>query len=365
MRGVAKNSGILFSAVLFSGCYTVKQGYHQARLLTRARSISTVLQEKLETPERLEKLRRVPQILAFAENSLGLIPGNSYRSYVSLREPAVTYVVQAASKRKLEQKTWWFPVVGKQPYLGFFTRSDAEEFQRSLVEEGFDTSLGGVQAFSMLGYFSDPVYSSMLDGNSIAELAEVLIHEIAHSTLYVAGYPSFNENFANFVGVKGAAQFLDANPDIGLNSQTYLSEVERNGNAQKRFGEYLRLVKLRLEKFYERAQGNNGNRMEEQEFLRIRESEFASISKDYSVFMNGVEKGTSYERSFAQGRVNNAVVLGYALYEAHSDLFERIFALSRGDVREFLKVVKSCVEGKHDSEEALWQRVRSCGEKVL
>jgi predicted aminopeptidase len=349
---------------LVSGCYTIKQGYQQVRLLQSAEPVSRVVAERKETHDRLEKLRWVPQIVSFAEKSLRLKVNGNYEKYVALKGSSVTYIVQAAQKRRLEQKKWWFPFVGEQPYLGFFEKKDAESFQKKLVEDGFDTALGGVQAFSLLGYFPDPVYSSMLDGNNVPQLAEVIIHEIAHSTLYLPGMPSFNENFANFVGSKGALLFLEAHAEIRDASSGFLNDSQRNAEAQRLFGIYLQQAKASLQKFYEDA-ATNASLGNEAAFLEARQKEFDKISTGYLAHMNGREKDTDYERAFSFGRVNNATILGYSLYEAHQGVFEKIFEKNGRNMERFLSEIRTCAKQGEASEAELWNQLEKCGGRIL
>ncbi len=354
---------ILVFGTVFSGCYTVKQGYHQARLLYEAKPISRVLEQKQESETRLQKLQWVPRVLSFAHEDLGLKNTGSYQKYVALESPVLTYLVQAAPKRKFELKTWWFPVVGRQPYLGFFKKEEAIALQKELQEEGFDTVLSGAQAFSMLGFWADPVYSTMLDGNSLVELVEVLIHELAHSTLYVPGFSSFNENFANFVGVQGAKLFLDKNVALGVNGSDYVENEKKSEAVRQKFQEYLGRVRQRLEAFYMRA-AQNPSMLDDTVFLAARDREFDGISGDYKAVMGGLEKGSRYEHAFARERLNNARVLSYALYDAHQGVFEKLWKVSRENMKQFLSLVQRCVNKTPDSEAQLWSQLESCEENA-
>ena len=145
-----KNVFILLSALLFTGCYSFEQGYGQISLLIKQKNIEDVIAENKETKERIEKLKLVKPVLAFAQNEIGLKPGKSYRKYIALKEASVSWVVQAAEKRTLKLKTWWFPFVGEQPYLGFFNKEKALVQREELKNQGFDTITGGVSAFSLL-----------------------------------------------------------------------------------------------------------------------------------------------------------------------------------------------------------------------
>ncbi len=354
-----KTLGSLLAAFIFQGCYTVKQGYHQVRILARAKSIDSVLAQDSESPERQRKLKLVPEVMKFAQEQLALAPGSLYKKYVALDGNAVTWIVQAAERRSLRQKTWWFPLVGAQPYLGYFVRQDAQNFKRELDNEGWDTSISGVQAFSMLGYFPDPVYSSMLDGNDEAELAEVLIHEATHATIYVPGFSEFNENLASFFGFYGALQFLRSRSDLGFDVRSVEQKHSRNNEARKKFGEYLQLARIRLEAFYQKALVQP-ELSAEAAFLDARQRIFDDLASDYVSFMGSLELGSSYEGAFARGRFNNAVFLGYSLYDAKQEPFARLLRRVDGNLALFIRAIRECVSTKPETEEELWQRIELC-----
>jgi predicted aminopeptidase len=351
--------GAFCAALVFQGCYTVKQGYQQARLLVRSQPIDEVLSRGSESPERLRKLKLVPEIMKFSHERLGLTPKSLYTKYIALEGSSVTWIVQAAERRSLRLKTWWFPVVGAQPYLGYFRRQDALDFRRELDAEGWDTSVGGVQAFSMLGYIPDPVYSSMLDGNSEAELAEVLFHEALHATLYIPGFSTFNENLANFYGFHGALQFLRERKDLGFDVVKYEEEHQRNLAARKRFGAFLPKARGVLQGFYDAA-AQRSDLVDENAFLDARRRIFDDLASDYVSFMGGLELGSAYEGAFAKGRFNNAVFLGYSLYEARQEPFAALLKKVGGDLPQFLSVLRKCLKDTPENEERLWQRVQDC-----
>jgi predicted aminopeptidase len=351
---------VVLLSPLLSSCYTLTQGYHQVGLLFERKPLQEVLAEGKETPQRLEKLVWVPRILEFGRDRVGLTTGKSYTKYISLRGDSVTYVVQAAPKRELKLHTWWFPIVGSQPYLGYFEKTDALAKRDALIKEGFDTTVGGVQAFSLLGFFPDPLYSSMLDGNSLPELVELLLHECLHLTVYIPNFSQLNENLADFVAKKATAVFLREHPDVG-NAETYQKKYERTLAAQARFKVFLVGAKERLQKFYSQSLLDPALR-EEEAFLKERQKIFDALSEDYLIHMEGLQEGTSYAYAFRKGRINNAVVLGYSLYEAKQAPFEEAFATAGNDIAKFVQNIKSCLEKKSfDSEQELWASVEKCG----
>ncbi len=350
---------IFLSILLFTGCYSFEQGYGQISLLMKQRNIADVILENKEQKERIDKLKLVKPVLEFAQNEIGLTPGKSYRKYIALKEASVSWVVQAAEKRTLKLKTWWFPFIGEQPYLGFFAREKGLTKREDLKNQGFDTLMGGVSAFSLLGYYPDPLYSSMLDQSSLSEFIEVLIHESVHRTLYIPNYYSFNENLADFIAKKATVKFLDLHPELNINSKEYFSHYKQNLIAQKKFQEYLLKVKKDLTDFYSYA-ANNSEFNDESIFLAEREIKFNKIANEYKIFMNGLEVGTNYEHAFQKGKINNAVILSYAIYEAKQEPLERAFQNANGDFKTMLNNLEGCLSGALQDEKDLWNKVESC-----
>nr|BFD32493.1 aminopeptidase [Pigmentibacter ruber] len=359
LRLKLKKKLIFLSVFLFTGCYSFEQGYGQFSLLLKQQKIEDVLEENKETKDRIEKLKLVKPILAYAESEIGLTPGNSYKKYIALESTSVSWVVQGAEKRKLKLKTWWFPFVGSQPYLGFFEKDKAFKKRDELKNEGFDTVMGGVSAFSLLGYYPDPIYSSMLDQSTLSEFIEVLIHESVHRTLYIPDYYSFNENLADFIAKRATVHFLDLHPELKINSQEYFSQYKKNLLAQKKFQEYLGKVKKEITEFYEYAE-KNSEFNDESIFLAEREIKFNQIASEYKKFMNGLEIGTNYEFSFQKGKINNAVILSYSIYEAKQEPLEKAYQNAKQDLKLMLNNLKNCLSGSLQDEKELWNKVENC-----
>ena len=358
------NSNIKFfiittSTIFLTGCYSIKQGIGQVSLFLKQEPIDEVISENKETADRINKLKVVKPVLEFAKNEIGLTPGKSYQKYVALKEPYVTWVVQAANKRELELKTWWFPFVGTQPYLGYFKKESALKERENLINDGYDTVTGGVSAFSLLGYFPDPLYSSMLDNANMAQFIETLIHESVHRTLYIPNYYSFNENLADFIAKRATTQYLNLHPELKLDSNIYIEDYNKNMVAQKKFQEYLINVKKNLNLFYENAKQNSEFKSD-QIFLSERDIKFNKIAIEYKSFMNGVEIGTSYENSFQKGRINNAVILSYSVYESKQEPLEIALKSAGGNLKKLLKNLEICLSVSPKNEDDLWKSVVNC-----
>jgi predicted aminopeptidase len=138
---------------------------------------------------------------------IGLDPGCSFTKYSKVDKDVLAWVVVGSRRDSFMLHTWWFPIVGRVPYKGFFSQDDARDEAASLEKEGYECWVRGTEAFSTLGWFSDPVLSTTLK-HSHARIANTVIHESVHSTVWIKNNVTFNESLANFVGTEGAAAFF-------------------------------------------------------------------------------------------------------------------------------------------------------------
>ena len=211
--------GLTLIALVLSalaGCETV--GYYgqairgQAELLLARQRVADLIADPATPPALGTALRTSVDVLAFAESELGIAADGRYQSYVDLDRRAVVYNVFASPPYTLAPVQWCFPIAGCVSYRGYFARADARAKADALAAEGFDVHVGGVAAYSTLGWFDDPLLSTFIDRGDAA-LAELLFHELAHGVVYVPGDTAFNESFATFVGRKAVAQFLASRGD--------------------------------------------------------------------------------------------------------------------------------------------------------
>ncbi len=221
-RGFRRGAGLLATlcaAVLCltpMGCYISRAAFEEARILSRRQSIAKLAADtsstsKIDAATRA-KLGLVVAARNFAVDSLGLKAGKSFTAYSRLDRDTLVLVLSAAYRDRLERKTWWFPVVGRFPYKGFFDFDDARKTATSLRNDGFDVTVGASSAFSTLGWFNDPLVSTTIATDSIT-LANTIIHELLHNTYFAKGRVPFNESFASFVGGRGAEHFFRARGD--------------------------------------------------------------------------------------------------------------------------------------------------------
>ena len=209
MKPLAAGVTMVLGVSLFSCSpgYVLRAGWEEARILARRRSMEDVLNDPTLDSHTRAKLEIVVQARSFAQQDLHLAVGDSYTSFSDIGRDTLALVLSASPVDKLSAYTWWFPIVGRVPYKGFFTREAAEKEQRKLEAQHFDTYLRTTSAFSTLGWFPDPLLNTVLGQDSVG-LVETVIHEVTHNTLFVSGHVKFNESFANFVGSVGAVEFF-------------------------------------------------------------------------------------------------------------------------------------------------------------
>lgn len=203
---------VVVVAVLWlgAGCsplYVLRAGWAEAKILRARQPIPDVILAP-ETDDRTRgKLVLAREAREFAATTLGLDAGDSYTTFVQLDRDTLAMVLSAAYRDRLAPRTWWYPVVGRMPYRGYFDLDDALRAQGKLEDEGFDTYLRPTAAFSTLGWFSDPLLSTVLRYDEV-ELVATILHELSHNHLYVPGRTRFNESFATWVGRAGAIEFF-------------------------------------------------------------------------------------------------------------------------------------------------------------
>jgi predicted aminopeptidase len=212
-RSILKVAAFLLCSLLLfaSGCrisYLFHVAGGQLELLNGSVPIEEALDTEPFTPEQRERLRLVSRIKAFGEEDLGLKKTDNYETVYPHADRESIYLVAASKKDSFSLKTWWFPVVGDLPYLGFFDLEEAREEQARLLNENLDVYLGRAGAYSTLGWFQDPVTMNLIDGTT-PQLVNILLHEMTHATLYVKGEGAFNEGLAVLVGKVGAVRFFE------------------------------------------------------------------------------------------------------------------------------------------------------------
>ncbi len=243
---------ILAVAVLATaaGCSDAPYAFYavvgQLDLVCRTRPLDQVLSDGTLNEAQRAKVREILAIRDFAANRLGLHVNDSYTAYLDTGGQPVAWNLSASAKDSLTPVLWTFPLAGAIPYLGFFDRQTAADYQLGLVAQGYDTVLYPVEAYSTLGLFADPITTTMLE-RSEAFLADLLIHESTHNTVWRHGSTDFNENAATFVGRIGAILYLSEK--YGADSDV-VTETRQKNHDEDLYNRSLSDLLVRLTDYY-------------------------------------------------------------------------------------------------------------------
>lgn len=187
---------LLFQADL--GIYLFHQAQGQIHIICGAKPINQLKRENYFSPKQLEKIELIESVKQFAEDSLGFTRTKNFQNYFEQNGHPVLWVLTASEPYAVTEKTWYFPFLGNVSYKGHFEKQRGFPEYISLKKDGYDVSYEAVNAWSTLGWLSDPVLSSMLERQK-PKLANLIFHELFHATYYKSGSVEKNENLANFI----------------------------------------------------------------------------------------------------------------------------------------------------------------------
>lgn len=307
-------------ALTRTGRYLAQAAWQEGKILVRRRSIAGMIADSTTDPATRDKLELVLAARAFAVDSLGLVAKQSFTTYSRLDHDTLVMVLSAAYRDRLARYTWWFPVVGRVPYKGYFDFADARTAARALEREGLDTYVRPAAAFSTLGFFNDPLVSATLHGDS-ASLANTVIHELTHNTYYASGHAVFNESFANFVGSEGAIRFFAMRGDTANARRS-----RERWMLEQAAGRFWEQTYDALDSAFKAHPDSVAAR------LAARDTVFARAQSRFDrallPLLPGYRKGMTVHL-----RLNNALLLARRVYRTGLGQFEGVLAREHGDLR--------------------------------
>jgi predicted aminopeptidase len=330
----------LASLAACSPFYVLRAGYEEARILSRRAPIARIVDDPRTPEPTRQKLMLVLEARDFAARELELSAGKSYTTYSELDSDTLILVLSAARKDRFEPYTWWFPIVGNVPYKGYFAFERAARDRARLEERGYDAALRPAAAFSTLGWFNDPVVSTLLRHDDVS-LVNTVIHEILHNTYYAPGEAAFNESLANFVGGRGAILFFCSRGD-----EERCATARGLWHDDLLFGRFLAELVGELEELYGRGD------LAREEILSRREEIFAAARVRFRAELRPELRVARYD-SFEREPINNATLLARRLYYQRLDLFEEVYLRYAGDLHAAVHGILSAVRGADDPFAAL------------
>jgi predicted aminopeptidase len=327
---------ILVFIVTPIGRYLLRAGWEEAQILRRRRPIAEMVRDDSLPPLTRQKLQLVLDARAFARDSLGLEAKESFTTFTQLRSDTLVLVLSGVYPDQLKQKTWWFPIVGRVPYKGYFDVGQARRAAAALKNEGFDAYLRPASAFSTLGWFNDPLVSTTLRADSI-DLVNTVIHELTHNTYYASGGATFNESFANFVGSRGAASFFRSRGSLEA-----ADEAEARWYDERLMGAFWGQLYKRVDSAF-KAHPGDSNRTRR---IAVRDTIYRA-ARDTLVHVLGPRFRVIGPHVLERIRIDNASVMARRVYLTDVDLFD---ALWQRDGRDTRRTIAHVIEiAKSDS----------------
>jgi predicted aminopeptidase len=325
-----KRLAALGALVSLSSCTSI--GYYAQAVSGHIEVIwhAVPIEERLheaDTPAPLkDKLARVLVIRDFASRELGLPDNDSYRRYTDLGRPYVLWNVFAAPEFSVSPVQSCFPFAGCVSYRGFYSEDGARDYADALAREGDDVYVGGVTAYSTLGWFSDPVLSTFINYPE-PEVARIVFHELAHQEVYIKGDTVFNESFAVAVEEEGLRRWLDRE---GTDAQRAAYADSRNRQAD--FAALVLKYRARLADFYAKPLATDEKREGKRRLFEEMNGEYAALKASWGGF-------AGFDRLIARG-LNNAFLVSIASYTELLPAFRALLAQKKGDLPAFYQAVR-------------------------
>ena len=321
---------LLVGLILFgTGCQTITYYTQAARGQLQITSGQEEIFDLINDPTKPEKIRQQPNLVsdlrAFAKANLEVDPKDNYRRYRDLNRKYVLWVVYAAPKFSTELKSWWYPIVGKMTYRGFFNETDARSFASKMQDEGMDVHIGGTPAYSTLGWFDDPVLNTFINYRE-EDLADLIFHELAHHHLFVKGDTTFNESFATAFAQIGVTEWAKAkqNPQA---LEDYLARRQTKHMVNQLYVQ----KKIELKAIYESLETEEEKREAKEQFI----AEFRQQLNDMSLS----DPRLSKLAILAKTPINNAVLGARSAYHEYVPAFHQLYQESNQDIGLFLEVI--------------------------
>lgn len=320
-------------SLIMSGCssvsYYTQSVVGHSRLMLARTSLDNAIKRASEDNNTLlvEQLTLARQLRDFAVSELGLPDNRSYKSYVALEREFPVWAVVAAPEFSLAPRQWCYPVIGCASYRGYFKKAAADHYVDKLQQQGFETSLGGVGAYSTLGWFADPVLPSMLRYGNV-DFAETMFHELAHQQLYINGDSAFNEAFATVVGEHGAVRWLSITAPEKLLAYSQLL------SARNDFNQLLESIKTELTSVYQEELPVDQKRAAKLAVYKRLQMQYAELKQQRW-------DGKQWFDRWFEKPINNARLAAFATYRSQVPALQSLLAECDGDLFKFYDVLSN------------------------
>lgn len=335
--GVLLLTLLLYLVLAPTGRYLVRAAWEEGKILARRRPITDIVADSATSVATRRKLEIVLAARAFASESIQLRARRSFTTFSGLQHDTLVLVLSAAYRDRLKAYTWWFPIVGRVPYKGFFDFGAARTTARSLDREGFDVYLRPSPAFSTLGWFNDPLVSTSLNADSI-DLANTVIHELTHNTFYAPGQAVFNESFANFVGARGSAWFFRSR-----NQPDAADEADARWSDDRVMARFWERLYHSIDSAYKAHPGDDSTHVRER--IAARDTVYHQARTEL-VEVLGPQLHTIGPRVLERMRLDNAALMARRIYLTDLDLFDAVWAREGQDLKKTINRIIALAKSK-------------------
>jgi predicted aminopeptidase len=338
--GVVAAAALVLAALALAltptGRYLARAAWEEGKILRRRRPIARLAADPATDRRTRGKLQLVLAARAFAADSVRLRAGESFTTYSALDHDTLVLVLSGARRDRLQPSTWWFPIVGRVPYKGFFDYAAARRAARDLKDRGLDVYLRPSSAFSTLGWFNDPLLSTTLREDSL-DLANTVIHELTHNTFYAPGQAVFNESFANFVGARGAAWFYRARGD-----ERAAAEVDARWRDERVLGAFWTGVHDALDSAYAAHPADSAAR------VAARDTVYARARGALAAEVVPALHARVSPRYAERVPLDNAALLARRIYLTDLQLFDGVYEREGRDLRRTIARVIALAKSRPD-----------------
>ena len=339
--------------LFFSGCqisYLWHVSLGQMELLGDRVAIEKALEKYEFNEDEKEKLLLISEIKIFAREKLQMdIEEDLYSSYVHLERPYVSYLLRVSPIYELKAHEWNFPVIGSAPYKGFFDKEKAKKEAKFFPTEEYDVYIRGVSAYSTLGWFNDPIFSSMLSYGK-NDFVVMIFHELVHTVLFFKDQINFNERFAEFLGRKATLFFYLEKE--GPESET-VKRMRKEWKDELLFSSFMVQEYQSLSQWYENKKGKINSEMKQKRLKAIQDRFVMEVQPQLE---------TDQYNYFSEIQLNNARLLSYRSYSYNMEEFERLFTspVINKNIKTFIDYCTQ-FEKEENPEEAFSKAVMQTG----
>ena len=320
---------LLFIVSLLTSCGTLhfyKQGLAgQVEILRKSRPSAEVITDSSTSEALRQRLRLAEELRQFASRELALPGQSAYGKYADLGRNHVVFVLYAAPEFSMKPKTWHYPLVGEIDYRGYFQEEDAAAYAKELEAEGYETHLGGTDAYSTLGIFHDPVLNTFAGYREI-DFAELIFHELTHIRIFRNGETTFNESLANAVSEEGVRKWL-----ISKGRRSELADYEERLIRRRDFYREIEITRRELTKLYASGLPTETMRKKKQVALNKLKTRARALQQRW---------GGKLLEEWLRLDLTNAHLLALVTYNSEIGTFRKLLHESGGDFEAFFRKVE-------------------------